>query len=117
MPRPGSSSWASDDRHRAGRARCPTVPSVTGMSDLISLTGVSKIYDTTGPPALDGVDLTVAAGDAGAVMGPSGSGKSTLLNVIAGLDRPTAGTVEVAGQRLDKLSEHALARFRCAHIG
>ena len=87
------------------------------MSDLIRLTNIDKIYESAGPPALSGVDLVVAAGDAVAVMGPSGSGKSTLLNVIAGLDRPSNGTVEVAGVRVDKLSEHALARFRRAHIG
>ncbi len=87
------------------------------MSELIRLTGVDKVYESAGPPALDGVDLTVAAGEAVAVMGPSGSGKSTLLNVIAGLDRPTRGTVEVAGVRLDTLSERGLARFRRAHIG
>ena len=87
------------------------------MSDLIRLTNVSRTYGTAGPPALDRVDLTVADGDAVAVMGPSGSGKSTLLNVIAGLDRPTSGTVEVAGTRLDTMSEAALARFRRARIG
>jgi putative ABC transport system ATP-binding protein len=85
------------------------------MSDLIQLRGVDKVYDTG--PALSTVDFSVAAGSAVAVMGPSGSGKSTLLNVIAGLDRPTSGTVEVAGVRLDKLSERALARFRRTHVG
>jgi putative ABC transport system ATP-binding protein len=87
------------------------------MSELIRLTGIEKVYESAGPPALAGVDLTVAPGDAVAVMGPSGSGKSTLLNVIAGLDRPTRGSVEVGGARLDTMSEHALARFRRAHIG
>ncbi len=87
------------------------------MSELIRLTGVEKVYEAAGPPALAGVDLSVSAGEAVAVMGPSGSGKSTLLNVIAGLDRPTRGSVEVAGVRLDKLSEHALAKFRRAHVG
>jgi len=87
------------------------------MSDVIRLTGVEKAYESAGPPALAGVDLTVAAGEAVAVMGPSGSGKSTLLNVIAGLDRPTGGTVEVAGVRVDTLSETALARFRREHVG
>jgi putative ABC transport system ATP-binding protein len=50
-------------------------------------------------------------------MGPSGSGKSTLLNLIAGLDRPSAGTVTVAGLRIDTLGEAALARFRARHVG
>ncbi|BCJ73822.1 hypothetical protein CS0771_33660 [Catellatospora sp. IY07-71] len=87
------------------------------MTELIRLRDVAKAYEAAGPPALAGVDLTVHAGEAVAVMGPSGSGKSTLLNVIAGLDRPTGGTVEVAGVRVDKLTETALARFRSAHIG
>jgi putative ABC transport system ATP-binding protein len=87
------------------------------MSELIRLRAAGKQYEQAGPPALEGVDLAVAAGEAVAVMGPSGSGKSTLLNLIAGLDRPTAGEVEVAGTVLNRLSEKALARFRRAHIG
>jgi len=50
-------------------------------------------------------------------MGPSGSGKSTLLNLIGGLDRPTKGTVSIAGERVDKLSDHRLAAWRARHIG
>ncbi len=61
--------------------------------------------------------MSVAAGEVVAVMGASGSGKSTMLNLIAGLDRPTAGTVTVAGRRIDNLSEGALARFRSRHVG
>ncbi|MEU4423784.1 ABC transporter ATP-binding protein [Actinoplanes sp. NPDC024001] len=87
------------------------------MSDLVRLRAVGKQYESAGPPALDGVHLTVAPGEAVAVMGPSGSGKSTLLNLIAGLDRPTTGEVEVAGTVLNRLSEKALARFRRATIG
>src|SRR6202020_1508774 len=63
------------------------------------------------------VSITIAAGEVAAIMGPSGSGKSPLLNLIAGLARPTQGTVTVAGQRIDKLGESALARFRARHIG
>jgi putative ABC transport system ATP-binding protein len=87
------------------------------MNELVHLTNVRKQYESAGPPALDGIDLAVAAGEAVAVMGPSGSGKSTLLNLVAGLDRPTGGRVEVAGTDLTGLSETALARFRRRHIG
>jgi putative ABC transport system ATP-binding protein len=87
------------------------------MTVLVRLQGATKRYEAAGPPALDGVDLTVAAGEAVAVMGPSGSGKSTLLNLVAGLDRPSAGHVEVAGTDLRGLSETALARFRRSQIG
>jgi putative ABC transport system ATP-binding protein len=87
------------------------------MDTLIQLSDVSKRYDSDGQAAVDGVRLTVAPGEAIAIMGPSGSGKSTLLNLIAGLDRPTSGAVSVAGQRVDKLSETAVARFRRAKIG
>jgi putative ABC transport system ATP-binding protein len=87
------------------------------MNALISVSQVTKRYDNDGQPAVDGVSLDVAAGEAVAVMGPSGSGKSTLLNLIAGLDRPTTGTVTVGGERVDKLSETGLARFRRRRIG
>ncbi len=87
------------------------------MDALIELSQVTKSYDDDGQPAVDGVSLTVARGEAVAIMGPSGSGKSTLLNLIAGLDRPTSGTVTVAGERIDKLSETGVARFRRQQIG
>ncbi|MCX5206165.1 ABC transporter ATP-binding protein [Streptomyces sp. NBC_00237] len=67
--------------------------------------------------ALDGLSLEIKAGDAVAVMGPSGCGKSTLLNMVAGLDRPTSGTVEVQGHDLGKLNETGLALFRRRHVG
>jgi putative ABC transport system ATP-binding protein len=87
------------------------------MDALVRLSQVTKRYDSDGQPAVDGVSLELARGEAVAVMGPSGSGKSTLLNLIAGLDRPTSGTVTVAGERVDKLSETGLARFRRRRIG
>ena len=89
-----------------------------GAADaLIRVSDVTKRYDNDGQPAVHGVSLEVARGEAVAVMGPSGSGKSTLLNLIAGLDRPTSGTVTVAGERIDKLSETGVARFRSRQIG
>ena len=88
-----------------------------GPDDLIRLDNVTKTYQAGAPPALADLSMDVTTGEVAAVMGPSGSGKSTLLNLIAGLDRPTAGTVTVAGRRIDNLGESALARFRARHVG
>lgn len=68
-------------------------------------------------PVLTGIDLDVKAGDFVALMGPSGSGKSTLLNLIAGIDKPTAGTIEIGGVDIATLSEGELADWRAAHVG
>ena len=87
------------------------------MDTLVHLTDVSKTYDSDGAPALVHVTMDVGPGESVAVMGPSGSGKSTLLNLIAGLDRPTAGTITVGGERVDTLSETGLARFRRRQVG
>jgi putative ABC transport system ATP-binding protein len=87
------------------------------MDALIQLSGVTKRYDGSGQPAVDNVSLQIGAGESVAVMGPSGSGKSTLLNVIAGLDRPSSGSVIVAGERIDKLSETGVAKFRRRRVG
>ncbi len=78
---------------------------------------MSASATTTGPPALDGLSLTVRAGEALAVLGPSGSGKSTLLNLIAGLDKPSTGTVTVDSLPIHELGEAALARYRRDRIG
>jgi putative ABC transport system ATP-binding protein len=66
---------------------------------------------------LKDLHLKVPAGEFLALMGPSGSGKSTLLNLIGGLDRPTSGSVSIAGERVDELSDHKLAAWRARHIG
>jgi len=66
---------------------------------------------------LGGLDLEIPPGEFLALMGPSGSGKSTLLNLIGGLDRPSSGSVEVAGERIDSLGERRLAAWRARHVG
>lgn len=66
---------------------------------------------------LNGVDLDIPQGDFVALMGPSGSGKTTLLNLIGGLDTPTEGGVEVAGERIDRLSSGRLAKWRAHNVG
>ncbi len=86
---------------------------------MVTLKGVTKTY-TRGDEAvqvLQDLDLEVPAGSYEALMGPSGSGKTTLLNLIAGLDRPSSGSVEVAGRRLDGMGEGALAKWRSGTIG
>ncbi|MEU9048609.1 MULTISPECIES: ABC transporter ATP-binding protein [unclassified Kitasatospora] len=82
---------------------------------VVELSGVHKEFGDA--KALDGLDLRIRAGEAVAVMGPSGCGKSTLLNMVAGLDRPSSGTVRVQGQDLGRLNENGLALFRRRHIG
>jgi putative ABC transport system ATP-binding protein len=87
------------------------------MEPLIQLRSVTKRYDTRSQPALDAIDLEIEPGRITAIMGPSGGGKSTLLNLIGGLDRPTGGEVEVAGVRVDRLSETGAAQFRRTNVG
>ncbi|MFF8467687.1 ABC transporter ATP-binding protein [Streptomyces griseus] len=87
----------------------------------LGLEGVSRSYGRRGSnrrtTALDGVSCAVPAGSFTAVVGPSGSGKSTFLQVAAGLDRPTSGTVRIAGTDLGSLSEAALTRLRRDRVG
>src|SRR5262245_22905373 len=90
-----------------------------GKSPIIVLERVGKTF-YRGKEKLDvleNLDLEVPEGSFEALMGPSGSGKSTLLNIIAGLDRPTKGTVHVAGKDLTKLSDRELAEWRSQTIG
>lgn len=86
---------------------------------LIELVGVEKSYrmGRLDYPALRGVDLAIGVGELVAIVGPSGSGKTTILNLVAGIDRPSAGTVTVDGRRIDSMSEEALAAWRGEHVG
>ncbi len=86
---------------------------------LLRLADVTKTYQRGSEVVhvLDHLDLDVPEGDFLALMGPSGSGKTTLLNLIGGLDRPTSGTVEVGGERIDDASGSQLAKWRSRHIG
>jgi len=86
---------------------------------LIELRNVSKSYkrDAIEIPVLDGVTITVDGGDFLGLMGPSGSGKSTLLNLLAGIDRPSRGTIRIGDTEISSLSERALATWRARHIG
>jgi putative ABC transport system ATP-binding protein len=89
------------------------------MAAIVELRGVSKTFyrGKEAVPVLENLDLDVEEGAYEALMGPSGSGKSTLLNLIAGLDKPTAGTAKVAGAELSRMSDSELARFRSQKIG
>jgi putative ABC transport system ATP-binding protein len=91
----------------------------TTNQSLVNVDGVEKVFRRGSEDihVLKDLHLKVPAGEFLALMGPSGSGKSTLLNLIGGLDRPTNGTVSIAGERMDELSDRKLAAWRARHIG
>ncbi|MFC8093554.1 ABC transporter ATP-binding protein [Streptomyces sp. NPDC057301] len=91
-------------------------PEAPGAEVVAELRGVTKEYPG-GVSALGGVDLTITAGELLAIVGPSGSGKSTLLHILGTLDRPTAGTVAIAGHEVGELSDRQVSALRARHIG
>ncbi len=124
--------WPRGPAEPGSTATVPaTAPQRTGQvpsaaQAIIELARVEKVYHSAGGrrggwgvgfPALSGVDLAIAAGEMVAITGPSGSGKTTIINLIAGIDRPTAGTVTVGGRRLDQMTEEQLAVWRGRTIG
>jgi putative ABC transport system ATP-binding protein len=91
----------------------------TGTPPLIRISELTKVYrrGEQDIPVLLGIDLVVQRGDFVALMGPSGSGKSTLLNLLAGIDQPTSGRIEIGGVDIAGLSEGQLADWRAEHVG
>ncbi|MBL9088656.1 MAG: ABC transporter ATP-binding protein [Planctomycetia bacterium] len=91
----------------------------TGPETLARMRGITKVYSRGGQDVrvLDGLDLDVGSGELLALMGPSGSGKSTILNLLGGLDRPDAGTIEVGDTEITRLSSDELAGWRARHVG
>jgi putative ABC transport system ATP-binding protein len=89
------------------------------MAGIVEVKNLYKSYyrDSLEIPVLENISFSVPEGEFLALMGPSGSGKTTLLNLIAGIDRPTRGTVIVAGDDLSNLSETQLAKWRSRHVG
>lgn len=89
------------------------------MSTLVRIRDLTKNFQRGNEKVevLHRLDLEIPQGDFLALMGPSGSGKSTLLNLIGGLDRPTSGSIEVAGQEIGNLNEAALGRWRADNVG
>ena len=89
------------------------------METLVKVRDLHKVYyrGSEQIDVLQGVTLDIPSGDFLALMGPSGSGKTTLLNLIGGLDTPTKGSIDVAGDRIDTLSGGKLSAWRARHIG
>src|SRR5687768_17482961 len=89
------------------------------MDTLVAIRDLHKVYFRGNEriDVLQGVNLQIPSGDFLALMGPSGSGKTTLLNLMGGLDTPSEGAIEVAGDRIDKMSGGRLAAWRARHIG
>src|SRR3954469_24769559 len=96
-----------------------TPEAITVQDSAVDAVGLTRRYGEgdTAVDALRGVDVEITTGRLTAVMGPSGSGKSTLMHILVGLDRPTEGTVHIAGQDITAMDDTELTKLRRAHIG
>jgi putative ABC transport system ATP-binding protein len=94
-------------------------PQVTDVANVVAAHDVTRRFgeDATAVDALRGVSLDVRAGEVVAVMGPSGSGKSTLMHTLAGLDKPTSGSVEIGGEEITGMDDAKLTQLRRDHVG
>jgi putative ABC transport system ATP-binding protein len=108
-----------NDQDATAQTKRHPAPATAAAVPLVSIRDLTKHYVRGGQviPVLVGINLDIQAGDYVALMGPSGSGKSTLLNLLAGIDKPTSGSIRVAGVDIAELSEGDLAAWRAAHVG
>ncbi len=111
----GADAKVSETKEKGDPYRTPA----SAPKSIVKLRGIFKTFWRGKEPVrvLENLDLDVPEGSFEALMGPSGSGKSTLLNLIAGLDRPTEGTIEVNGAEIGSMSDSALAKWRSRNIG
>jgi putative ABC transport system ATP-binding protein len=116
-PKPSPARGRGREIARAGEIGTP--PDVEARETLVEVRKLTKYYVRGGQviPVLVDIDLDVGLGDFVALMGPSGSGKTTLLNLIAGIDKPSAGEIRIAGVNIALLSESDLAAWRAANVG
>src|SRR4051812_3042309 len=108
-----------DHRRMPPTASPASLRPVDGTGGVVSARGLSRVYGEgeTAVHALRGVDLDIQSGRLTAVMGPSGSGKSTLMHLLAGLDTPDGGEVEIGGTKVTGLDDAGLTKLRREHIG
>src|SRR4051794_3803629 len=96
-----------------------TDPAPLATQQVVAADSITRRYGEgeSAVDALRGVSLQVMSGELSAVMGPSGSGKSTLMHILAGLDRPTSGTVQISGEDISRMNDNELTLLRRRHIG